>query len=76
MSGSSESVTRAVATILKHDPDHFRKIGALGGAKSKRHLTQEEAAAMGKIGGTRSKRGPNKPKLNSNNVVDNIYKVN
>ncbi len=57
MAGTSIGSKKSVAKILAKDPDHFKKIGHIGGSRSKRHLSHEEAVRLGKMGGKNGKRG-------------------
>jgi general stress protein YciG len=53
MSGTKSGGKLAYERNIANDPDHYSKIGSMGGKKSKRHLTNEEAVAMGSKGGKR-----------------------
>ena len=64
----AESVIRALDrrrkarnTIKKNDPDFFRRIGKLGGQKSRgggfARMSPEQRAEYGRIGGMKSRRG-------------------
>lgn len=69
MPGNKFGAAKTVKTILKKDPDHFRRIGAIGGKLSKNggfasqktspdgRTGQDRARAGGAAGGKRSKRG-------------------
>ena len=57
MSGTVAGGHKAVASVKASlGPDHYKRIGSLGGKISKRHLTYDEAAAMGAVGGKISRR--------------------
>lgn len=52
MSGTLSGGQNAAETnIRRYGPDYYKRIGKSGGKKSKRHLTHEEAVALGKLGG-------------------------
>lgn len=69
MAGTVIGGAKARETNLKNDPDHYRRIGAIGGKLSKSggfasqktspdgRTGQDRARAAGLIGGKRSKRG-------------------
>lgn len=61
MSGNHETGIKARETLLKKDPDFYKKLGKLGGkVKNSRKgfgTNRELASEVGKIGGQRGKRG-------------------
>lgn len=72
MAGSSEAAKRAVATNRAKDPDHYKKIGRLGGkagTKKGFYLDREFASRAGRIGGSRGKRSKLKPTLGEAEVA-------
>lgn len=60
MSGSVSGGLSAAATIKKRDPDHFQRIGAMGGKKGRTggfYADRKLAHTAGRKGGAKSKRG-------------------
>jgi general stress protein YciG len=62
MSGTKIGAAKAISKILAKDPDHFRKIGAIGGSrtgiKKGFALNRERARTAGAKGGRISRRRP------------------
>ncbi len=66
MAGTISGGLAAAKTNLKNDPDFYKRIGAIGGTKSRNGgfwADRELARRAGAIGGRKSRR--NKVKLNS-----------
>lgn len=87
MSGTHEGGLKARETNLAKDPDFYKRIGALGGAKSRGGgfastergpdgLTgQERARLVGSVGGRKSKRGKMVIKEQSPNHTEPNFEV-
>lgn len=64
MSGSKIGAAKAMEKILKNNPNHFKEIGAIGGARSSNggfaagEEGRKRAREAGAKGGTISRRGP------------------
>jgi len=58
---TKQGAQKAVQTILERDPDHYKKIGRLGGQKSRGYEFAHgrvDPAEAGRKGGTISRRRP------------------